>query len=55
MVSHRLEEVLIYLSEGLQAKVFDNKTMEELKILNTPRLGWSDEKDQVQLSSLYQT
>ena len=35
MVSQRLEEVLIYLSEGLEAKVFDNKTMEELKNLNT--------------------
>ena len=28
MVSQRLEEVLIYLSEGLEAKVFD-KLMEE--------------------------
>ena len=35
MVSQRLEEVLIYLSEGLEAKVFDNKTMEELKNLNS--------------------
>ena len=35
MVSQRLEEVIIYLSEGLQSKVFDNKTMEELKNLNS--------------------
>ena len=35
MVSQRLEEVLIYLSEGLEAKVFDNKTMDELKNLNS--------------------
>ena len=34
MVSQRLEEVLSYLSEGLEAKVFDKKTMEELKYLN---------------------
>ena len=36
MVSQRLEEVLSYLSEGLEAKVFDKKTMEELKYLNPP-------------------
>ena len=36
MVSQRLEEVLSYLSEGLDAKVFDKKTMEELKYLNPP-------------------
>ena len=35
MVSQRLEEVLIYLLEGLEAKVFDNKTMDELKNLNS--------------------
>ena len=35
MVSQRLEEVLFYLSEGLEAKVFDKKTMEELKYLDT--------------------
>ena len=35
MVSQRLQEVIIYLSEGLQSKVFDNKTMEELKNLNS--------------------
>ena len=35
MLSQRLEEVLIYLSEGLEAKVFDKKTMEELKYLNS--------------------
>ena len=36
MVSQRLEEVLSYLSEGLEAKVFDKKTIEELKYLNPP-------------------
>ena len=35
MVSQRLEKVFIYLSEGLESKVFDNKTMEELKNLNS--------------------
>ena len=35
MVSQRLEEVLSYLYEGLEAKVFDKKTVEVLKYLNT--------------------
>ena len=35
MVSQMLEKVFIYLSEGLESKVFDNKTMEELKNLNS--------------------
>ena len=35
MVSQRLEEVLVYLSEGLEAKVFDKKTKEELKYLDS--------------------
>ena len=34
MVSQRLEEVLSYLSECFEAKVFNKKTMEELKYLN---------------------
>ena len=35
MVTKRLEEVLVYLSEGLKAKVFDKKTKEELKYLDS--------------------
>ena len=35
MVTKRLEEVLVYLSEGLEAKVFDKKTKEELKYLDS--------------------
>jgi hypothetical protein len=35
MVSQRLEEVLTYLSEGLEAKVFDKKTKEALKYLES--------------------